>query len=356
MKIRTDFVTNSSSSSFVFWGFYSKELVNFVKELIDRGLVYHYDEYWDTLSDKEEHMTCDLRFFPWKRDKTIGFQIEEERVYAHKNPLDALMSYIDLSKLPESEASEIAEKITGLVKKSKADNQILHDFGEGVTDDINNHFDENDLYLTFFKVDYDTLVSCWNKKLDTVNIKSWKKVKNIGESAFKNMKNLECVSVEYGFVKEIGINAFAECKNLRTVNISDPYYRIGNRYIKPEKYPDCSFIGCNNIRKNAFCGCESLNAVFIEAKNVEACAFKGCHSIEAVAFYNSIRSIGDCAFQDCKNLRDVYLNDVSFDGKKGVKKISPDAFSGCENVVLHVKEGTYAHRYAIRKKLKFELE
>lgn len=67
--------------------------------------------------------------------------------------------------------------------------------------------------------------------------------------------------------------------------------------------------------------------------------FMGCDNLPAIVIPPQVRAIGSCAFADCAELKDVYL-------PASVEEIAPDAFGGCGNVLLHVRPGSAAERYA----------
>ena len=84
MKFRSDFVTNSSSSSYVFIGFYSPELLAYLRELIGAGYTYRRNGE-ETLETKGfigtnsggKAVVDALTYIPHQMDKPekIGFQI-----------------------------------------------------------------------------------------------------------------------------------------------------------------------------------------------------------------------------------------------------------------------------------------
>lgn len=67
--------------------------------------------------------------------------------------------------------------------------------------------------------------------------------------------------------------------------------------------------------------------------------FMGCDNLPAIVIPPQVRAIGSRAFADCTELKDVYLPD-------SVEEIAGDAFEGCENVLLHVRPGSMAERFA----------
>lgn len=67
--------------------------------------------------------------------------------------------------------------------------------------------------------------------------------------------------------------------------------------------------------------------------------FIGCDNLPAIVIPPQVRVIGARAFADCTELRDVYL-------PASVEEIAPDAFAGCGNVLLHVRPGSAAERFA----------
>ena len=67
--------------------------------------------------------------------------------------------------------------------------------------------------------------------------------------------------------------------------------------------------------------------------------FQGCDNLPAIVIPTQVSRIGSRAFAGCRELKDVYL-------PASVVEIAPDAFEGCGDMVLHVRPGSAAERYA----------
>jgi hypothetical protein len=68
-------------------------------------------------------------------------------------------------------------------------------------------------------------------------------------------------------------------------------------------------------------------------------AFGYCYYLESISIPNGATSIGDNAFGLCYALTDAYI-------PASVTNIGENAFEACDDIVLHVQEGTYAEQYA----------
>ena len=141
-------------------------------------------------------------------------------------------------------------------------------------------------------------------------------VREIGESAFVDMKGVERMIMECedydapamktlvipDSVEKIGSYAFAYCLNLTGVEMPDSIRVIGDR---------------------AFEGCESLEKIRLSAglTAIEEYTFFLCGSLKSITIPEGVTRIGEAAFMDCYSLKKAVL-------PESLRSIGAQAFKG----------------------------
>ncbi len=114
--------------------------------------------------------------------------------------------------------------------------------------------------------------------------------------------------------------------NLKTANVKDMesipenYFKDYSSLVKVSNFENIKFIG-----NSAFENCSNLKEIKLD--NVEKIgdnAFKGCISLTSITL-NNIKSIGYAAFKDCRGLKEIKLNNA----KVGIGKF---AFENCSKL------------------------
>lgn len=80
---------------------------------------------------------------------------------------------------------------------------------------------------------------------------------------------------------------------------------------------------------------------------IRANAFEGT-SLEEITIPSTIRSINKYAFLNCKKLKHIYI-------EEGATRFDETAFEGCDNAVIVCAENSYAHKYAKKNNIPFEI-
>ena len=77
-------------------------------------------------------------------------------------------------------------------------------------------------------------------------------------------------------------------------------------------------------------------------------AFSICTSLTSIKVPSSVTAIGSWAFYGCRSVVGVEIPD-------SVRDIGRYAFEGCTNLTIICRAGTYAHKYAQKNGINFEL-
>lgn len=197
---------------------------------------------------------------------------------------------------------------------------------------------------------------------------------NIGDCAFANCKYLKRVDVSNSVIN-IGRRAFIDCQKLAGVTIPDSVTDIGEY-----AFENCKGLttielpnSITSISKGTFYRCEALSNVdipysvadigdyvFYECKalkniiipdsvpSIGINAFYSCEALTSITIPDSVTSIGAWAFNSCKGLVSATIPDT-------VTRIEDGAFSYCKNLTIYTQPGSYAEKYAVKKKIKVEV-
>lgn len=165
-------------------------------------------------------------------------------------------------------------------------------------------------------------------ELKNINIPN---VSYIGSRAFYGCTGMTSISI--GIVNSIEIDAFSGCTSLDTLNFHDnnyysEYYYLSGRFssistinIYSQRIPNLLASGMTGLKnlniynsvkeigEGAFDGCTGLTSVFLpnSVTTIGYCAFSECTGLTEIIIPNSIKTIGDYAFLNCNNLKTIYL-------------------------------------------------
>ncbi len=156
--------------------------------------------------------------------------------------------------------------------------------------------------------------NCINLKKVTFS----KSLSSVGSEAFYGCCDLDSIYIEN--IKSIGFKAFYSCTDLRYLYLGENQCSISSG----------NFIGWYTsisdkelyIGESAFENCRSLSSVYIDNRvEINKKAFSNCDSLKFVCL-PSVTSIGESSFQNCKKLKDVFLGRL-------IKEIGSLAFKDC---------------------------
>lgn len=132
-----------------------------------------------------------------------------------------------------------------------------------------------------------------------------------------------------------------------------PVFRIQNEGFKGnKKIREIDFGNrLKNIGAGAFYECSNLKKLMIpwNVKVIEREAFAKCTGLGQAVLQDGVTHIAENAFADCVNLKNIYIPET-------VGMIEENAFAGCENLVIGCAEKSFAHDYAVKNNISFEIQ
>jgi len=156
-------------------------------------------------------------------------------------------------------------------------------------------------------------------------------VKEIGKKIIQGVQTYYVKSVIIpDSVTKIGDTAFADCFEITHFSISEKIKSIGEG-----AFSNCAAletitipVGVKIIGASAFSGCSSLKEISIPdgITKIEEFTFSQCRSLVKVIIPATVIDIDEYAFFGCSSLQEIVL-------PEGITRLNSNVFSGCNNLV-----------------------
>ncbi len=139
-----------------------------------------------------------------------------------------------------------------------------------------------------------------------------KRVRGIGEDAFKNRYKITSISIPKT-VKYIRWSAFDGCRNLTSITLGSITY-----------IPDDAFSGHENLKKVVIPGTvEEIGNMYWNS--IMTGAFENCTSLETVIIEDGVEEIGALTFAGCTSLKEIVI-------PRSVTDMGRQVFAGCTSL------------------------